>query len=153
MSNQKKIKFRKISIQDNLSDIEDSHSDHDQLHIVDPIFLVPHDSHHSSHHEHDSHHPIDLIAHDSHDHSLIPLHTNRSIDTYRHIRPLSPTPVDSMTRDSHSIIQPLKGTSYMFLNHPTQSFTSKQLCDYIEMIVLHHIKKHETHHHTNTNLQ
>eukprot|EP01084_Bolivina_argentea_P116441 206900_1 len=58
-----------------------------------------------------------------------------------------------MTRDSHAIIQPLKGTSYMFLNHPTQSFTSKQLCDYIEMIVLHHIKKHETHHHTNTNLQ
>eukprot|EP01084_Bolivina_argentea_P066430 121083_1 len=133
-----KTKFTKISLKEELSALTDEPSVHSHSEI----------DHHNNHHfDHD--HEINPFITPILMHPLV--YPNRSHEYFKHLhtRALSPTPVDSrVSIESHSVMQPLKGTSSfdLFVNHPTQSFTSKQLCDYIEMIVLRHAhQSHEIH--------
>eukprot|EP01083_Nonionella_stella_P017944 50216_1 len=74
---------------------------------------------------------------------------------HKHMRPLSPTPVDSMQSSTHSIDHDhiaFKSHSFLFHTHmhPTEGFTTNQLCDYIDILVTRHISPiNPTVHHPN----
>eukprot|EP01083_Nonionella_stella_P017941 50210_1 len=73
-------------------------------------------------------------------HPLIPLYPK-----HKRLRPLSPPPLEAF-RSTDSVTMNLtthncKSQSFLFFTHPTQTFTTKQICEYVDMIVMRHISR------------